>query len=508
MKRVSKITEHSSAEDVRYNQIIQDLLPYDSQRFDFVRACFNKLGLRVGPKAEMTIPHLTRMKLSSINVGDTDRLIASLKQFATQSSNKSFKLSCHSNDFVFHYDEDLETLETSSTSEMSSTDETQEDKKISLDVDVFHQGSDNIPDARSTPHFNHYLYYSTLQQLHSTNPATKFAAYPKFGAMVLYSEVITSTSTIMESNPVLLEELPAGFVVTGTIQNQGRGRGGNVWVNPVGVLAVSHVYRIPLNSDIPAFIPKGIDGFKQSSSFCAPGNYMYGTSSFAQPTSPIVFVQYIASLAMVEAIRDLSGKANAGYGNLPVMLKWPNDIYALDPNRMTADDINGDKSKINMSPADYLKIGGILVNCSSFRGDYYFVIGSGVNVANDQTPTTSLNLVVDRYNQLKPANAPVLDHYSMEELMATFMNKFEQISNDFNYQGFTPFEEQYYSRWLHSNQIVRVEQAANARCRIIGLSDDGGLQVQELDTPSKAKINLVPDGNSFDIFKGLLKRKI
>ena len=37
---------------------------------------------------------------------------------------------------------------------------------------------------------------------------------------------------------------------------------------------------------------------------------------------PVVFIQYIAAIAIVEAIRSL----DAGYENLPVKLKWPNDI--------------------------------------------------------------------------------------------------------------------------------------------------------------------------------------
>ena len=54
----------------------------------------------------------------------------------------------------------------------------------------------------------------------------------KFGSILGYSEVITSTNTIMDKNPQWLEHLPNGFTITATTQIAGRGRGGNVWVNP------------------------------------------------------------------------------------------------------------------------------------------------------------------------------------------------------------------------------------------------------------------------------------
>ena len=42
---------------------------------------------------------------------------------------------------------------------------------------------------------------------------------------------------------------------------------------------------------------------------------------------PIVFLQYIAAIATVEAIRSYG----PGCDNLPVRLKWPNDICCVLP---------------------------------------------------------------------------------------------------------------------------------------------------------------------------------
>lgn len=38
--------------------------------------------------------------------------------------------------------------------------------------------------------------------------------------------------------------------------------------------------------------------------------------------APVVFVQYLAAIAIVEAIHSYE----EGYENVPVKLKWPNDI--------------------------------------------------------------------------------------------------------------------------------------------------------------------------------------
>jgi biotin--protein ligase len=39
-------------------------------------------------------------------------------------------------------------------------------------------------------------------------------------------------------------------------------------------------------------------------------------------TAPAVFIQYLAAIAIVEGIQSY----DHGYNNVPVKLKWPNDI--------------------------------------------------------------------------------------------------------------------------------------------------------------------------------------
>lgn len=43
------------------------------------------------------------------------------------------------------------------------------------------------------------------------------------------------------------------------------------------------------------------------------------------PTAPVVFIQYLAALAIVEGIKNY----DKGFQRMPVKLKWPNDICTL-----------------------------------------------------------------------------------------------------------------------------------------------------------------------------------
>lgn len=151
---------------------------------------------------------------------------------------------------------------------------------------------------------------------------------------------------------------------------------------------------------------------------------------------------------------------------------------------------------------EYVKIGGILVNSSYSSGNYDLVVGIGLNTAN-AAPTTSLN-------SLLPGN---LSPFKLEKLLARILTKFETIYMSFCRTGFDKkLETLYYSHWLHTDQIVTLEQEGGARARIKGITTDWGLlRAEELgweDRPTGKIWELQSDSNSFDFLKGLLKRKV
>jgi biotin--protein ligase len=151
---------------------------------------------------------------------------------------------------------------------------------------------------------------------------------------------------------------------------------------------------------------------------------------------------------------------------------------------------------------EYVKIGGILVNSSYSSGNYDLVVGIGLNTAN-AAPTTSLN-------SLLPSN---LAPFTLEKLLARILTKFETMYNSFCRTGFDKgLEGLYYRHWLHTDQIVTLEQEGGARVRIKGITTDWGLlRAEELgweDKPTGKVWELQSDSNSFDFFRGLLKRKV
>jgi biotin---protein ligase len=97
--------------------------------------------------------------------------------------------------------------------------------------------------------------------------------------------------TTADRNHKLLHTLPPGFTALASLQTAGRGRGSNVWVSPIGCLLFSTCIRHPAS---------------------------------ACERSPVVFVQYIAALAVVEAVKSYA----PGYEDFPIHIKWPNDICA------------------------------------------------------------------------------------------------------------------------------------------------------------------------------------
>ena len=161
-----------------------------------------------------------------------------------------------------------------------------------------------FPPSKDTPYFNHHAYFANLKHYRLKSPEQD----SNFGEQILYGEVVTSTNTLLERyhpihiscllcrissnlsrNTQLLRRLPTGFTATATVQVAGRGRGTNVWVSPAGSLIFSTVIVHPVSLLTHA---------------------------------PIVFLQYLAALAIVEGIKTY----DTGFEVIPVKLKWPNDI--------------------------------------------------------------------------------------------------------------------------------------------------------------------------------------
>ncbi|CAL9158433.1 unnamed protein product [Musa hybrid cultivar] len=189
-------------------------------------------------------------------------------------------------------------------------------------------------------------------------------------------------------------------------------------------------------------------------------------------------LQYVVSLAVTEAIKELC--QTNGLPQLDIRIKWPNDLY-----------LNG------------IKVGGILCT-STYRSKHFNVCaGIGLNLDNEK-PTTCLNAVLQEINSGSLC-------LRREDILASFFNKFENLFEVFLDQGFQSLEELYYKTWLHSGQKVVIEEKQEGQpeesiiVTVQGLTSSGYLLAVGEDDKS---YELHPDGNSFDFFKGLVRRKL
>ena len=185
----------------------------------------------------------------------------------------------------------------------------------------------------------------------------------------------------------------------------------------------------------------------------------------------MLFVQYLISLAVIRAIKEFPGGAD-----MDVAIKWPNDIY------------------INRK----IKIGGVLCQSSYQQNVFDLTIGVGINTSNEQ-PTVSLNSV------RAPGSPPI----TREELLARILNHFESMMFVFYEEGFRPFKGDYIKSWMHSNQRVEVVQEDGKNpifVTVKGISDTSGA-LHAVDDLGDS-YELYPDGNSFDFFNGLIRRKL
>lgn len=198
MPRFAAVNLDSNADGPEYRQIVQDLADNHQQRTDFLKACLTKLGLMVS-KDDSPVPSLSRLHLSSLRSVDVSSLLASLKDVMIVENGEEY---IKGENDIFH-------LQKSSTWSMSSlgnalpghtnekTGTGPPQAEDILDYDsvikrlVVHEKE--YPNSKETPSFNHHAFYASLKHYQTQSNSTG-----AFGKYLLYGEVVTSTSTMLE----------------------------------------------------------------------------------------------------------------------------------------------------------------------------------------------------------------------------------------------------------------------------------------------------------------------
>ncbi|NXG33142.1 BPL1 ligase, partial [Dromaius novaehollandiae] len=253
----------------------------------------------------------------------------------------------------------------------------------------------------SSEHFSLETYQQNLQ--------TK-----KLGKILLFAEVTTTTMNLLDG---LMFKLPEemGLIAIAVRQTQGKGRGGNVWLSPVGcALSTLHI-TIPLYSNLGQRIP---------------------------------FVQHLVSLAVVESVRSIPG-----YEDIELRVKWPNDIYY----------------------SDLMKLGGVLVNSTLIETTFHVLIGFGFNV-NNSNPTICINDLIKKHNKKEGTQLKAL---TADCLIARTVTVLERLIDIFQEKGPNGVLHCYYKYWVHSGKQVRLHSEEGPIAWIVGIDDCGFLQVHE-----------------------------
>lgn len=205
-----------------------------------------------------------------------------------------------------------------------------------------------------------------------------------YGKVLIYTDVIPSTQTFLQDLRVNSINHD-GFILTARQQSRGKGRTGNTWLSPLGCMMFSMQIMIPIDSNLGRSLP---------------------------------LIQHLVVVAFVKSIRE-----KIGFEDLDLNIKWPNDIY------------------VNKK----IKIGGVIVNSTTFESTFNIIIGLGVNVSNEK-PTTCLNHVIEEFMYNNRVKLRLL---SIEEALAGTISQIEFLVKLFQVNGVRDFKKIYYKYWLH-----------------------------------------------------------
>ncbi|XP_076254606.1 holocarboxylase synthetase-like protein isoform X2 [Rhynchophorus ferrugineus] len=252
-------------------------------------------------------------------------------------------------------------------------------------------------------------------------------------------------SDVMSTTHTILShnQLSHGIAVICRQQVSGVGRSSNLWISPLGSAPFSLQLHIPAISNLGRTLP---------------------------------ILQHIQMTAIIKAIQILTDNNE----NINIGIKWPNDLYA----------------------DGCIKLGGIMVTTITL-GDFIIAnIGSGINL-NNSNPTTCINDLIKEVNEKTNSNIPLITH---EKYYAQVFNETEKFIDRYQMGDIDYFFDFYYECWLHNDSTVVVTSIDNKKqvTKVIGLDDYGFLKVKNKEGKI---ITVQPNGNSFDMMKGLIYPK-
>lgn len=267
-----------------------------------------------------------------------------------------------------------------------------------------------------------------------------------------------------------------GWVALADTQTAGRGRRGTSWISPSGSLALSVQLEMPL------------------AALSSPSPTA-GPASSTNAAGRLVFVQYVAAMAVVRAARALEWCCGDA-----LRVKWPNDVVLAAGSGAGADrrfrKVAGVLCEASVSGRGMYDGGCASDGIGGGRGDsgVDVTVGVGINVTN-AAPTACVARA--------PQEAPV---YAREEFAGAFLDAFEDLYDELCGRGFAArLEGQYVNMWVHDGQQVRVGDGEDETGTVMGLAPNGWVRVMRDDWG--AVQDLPPDTTSLDMHTGAMMDK-
>lgn len=128
-------------------------------------------------------------------------------------------------------------------------------------------------------------------------------------------------------------------------------------------------------------------------------------------------------------------------------------------------------------------------------------VGCGINLSNRQ-PTLCINDIISEAQKSR-----VDASLSPEKFFAATFNEVEKLIENTQREGVNYLLDLYYRHWLHTNANITVVTAdgASKNVTIRGMDLFGFLEVQD---DAGVISSVQPDGNTFDMLRGLIAPKI
>nr|XP_023018683.1 uncharacterized protein LOC111507580 isoform X1 [Leptinotarsa decemlineata] len=282
--------------------------------------------------------------------------------------------------------------------------------------------------------------------------------------------------------PILIHSCPSNFSTVSYFEALETERIGRLVLYSDVMTSSQHVLSKKLAHGLVVIPRQQTEGIGRSNNhWLSPiGSAMFSLQLHIPLASPLgkvlPLVQHFISVAVVSAI-----KTKKGYQNLDIGIKWPNDLYA------------------NKN----VKIGGVLVSSFTERDVAVINVGCGINLDNPN-PTICINDLIRMSNQDENTSIKTI---SYETYFAEVFNELERIYEIVQGGDTEYLYDMYYKYWLHNDSeiTVKTKEGSSEKVRIVGIDDYGHLRVRA----QNGSISTVhPDGNSFDMLKGLVSPKV